>query len=81
MKGTIMNASDLMSERDCIEHGNLRDSQGQYDKALKAYDSALRIFPEDADALFDKGETLQKMGRLGEAQKCFELALKMYAGT
>jgi len=76
-----MKLTDLQFERDCIEHGNLRDSQGQYEKAIKAYDSALRIIPEDADVLFNKGETLQKMGKLGEAQKCFELALNMYLGT
>jgi tetratricopeptide (TPR) repeat protein len=75
-----MRMAELKRERDCVEHGNLRDSQGLYEKAVTAYDYALKIDPEDADAWFDKGDTLQKMGKLAEAQKCFELAIKMYVG-
>jgi len=72
--------TDLISEHEFVEVGNLRDSQGRYEEALAAYDSALRIVPEDADALFDKGETLEKMGRLQEAQKFYDLALSLYNG-
>jgi tetratricopeptide (TPR) repeat protein len=75
-----MRMAELQREHDCVEHGDLRDSQGLYDKALKAYDIALQIDPEDADAWFDRGDTLKKMGNLEEAQKCFELAIKMYVG-
>lgn len=75
-----MKLEELQRERDCVEHGNLRDSQGLYDKALAAYDSALMIDPEDADVWYNKGDTLQKMGRLEEAQKCFEQAICLYIG-
>lgn len=75
-----MEMADLQRERDCVEHGNLRDSQGKFDKALSAYDRALQIDPADADALFDKGETLVKLGKMREAQKCFETATRMYVG-
>ena len=68
----------LQREHDCVEHGNLRDSQGMYEKALKAYDNALKIDPEDADVWYDKGDTLAKMGKLEDAQKCFECAIKLY---
>lgn len=75
-----MDLTELKREHDCVEYGDLRDSQGQYEKALAAYNNALRIVPDDADVLFDKGETLVKMGNLMEAQKCFDLALSLYNG-
>ncbi len=50
------------------------------EKALAAYDSALRIDPEDADAWYDKGETLNKMGRHAEAAKCIATAIDLYCG-
>jgi tetratricopeptide (TPR) repeat protein len=75
-----MELVDLKQEHDCIEHGNLRDSQGRYEKAIAAYDRALMIDPEDADAWYNKGETLFKMGKVTEASKCFEIATKLYLG-
>ena len=76
-----MQIADLKRQHDCVEHGDLRDSQGEFEKAIKAYDRALKIIPEDADVLFNKGQTMQKMGRLVEAQKCYEQAIRMYTGT
>ncbi len=75
-----MELVQLQRERDCVEHGDLRDSQGQYEKALKAYDSALRIDPGDADVWFDKGLTLKKMGRSEEAERCIGTAIDLYCG-
>jgi len=75
-----MELGDLKREHDCIEHGDLRDRQGQYEKAIAAYDLALMIDPEDADAWYSKGETLFKMGKITEASKCFEIATKFYLG-
>ncbi len=62
-----MQIAEIKQECEFVEYGNVCDSQGLYEKALDAYDRALRIFPDDADALFDKGETLVKMGRPQEA--------------
>ena len=75
-----MELIQLQRERDCVKHGDLRDSEGQYEKAIKAYDNALRIDPEDADAWFDKGETLKKMGKPTEATRCIETAINLYCG-
>jgi len=72
--------TDLIREHEFVEVGILRDSQGRYEEALAAYENALRIVPEDADALFDKGETLEKMGRLQEAKKFYDIALSLYNG-
>lgn len=75
-----MEMIELKREQEYVEIGDRFDFQGQYEDAIAAYDSALRIVPDDADVLFDKGETLEKMGNLAEARKCFELALGMYNG-
>jgi tetratricopeptide (TPR) repeat protein len=75
-----MELIQLQRERDCVEHGDLRDSEGQYEKAIAAYDNALRIDPTDADVWFDKGLTLKKMGRSIESQRCVETAINLYCG-
>jgi tetratricopeptide (TPR) repeat protein len=46
--------------------------------AIALYDQALEIVPDDADVIFDKGETLVKLGRVPEAMKCFDVATGMY---
>jgi tetratricopeptide (TPR) repeat protein len=79
-KGTIMDIQDLKQEREYVELGNLLHSQGEYQKAIAAYNNALRIDPADADALFNKGETLALIGNHAEAQKLFDTAIAMYAG-
>ena len=73
-----MNAEDVKQEQKFVESGNILDSQGQFEKAIAAYDHALEIVPDDADVIFDKGETLVKLGRVPEAMKCFDTATQMY---
>ena len=68
----------LKHEEELVKEGDLLDSKGQYEKAIADYDKALLIDPEDADVWFDKGETLKKMGKLAEAEKCFEMATRLY---
>ena len=75
-----MDLADLKRKRDCIEHGDLRDRQGLFQKAIAAYDHALAIDPEDADAWYNKGETLFKIGKTEEAVGCFETATRLYLG-
>jgi tetratricopeptide (TPR) repeat protein len=76
-----MQIAEFRQECRYVDYGNACDSQGLYEEALKAYDRALRIVPDDADALFDKGETLEKCGRPQEATACFEQAMKLYVGA
>jgi tetratricopeptide (TPR) repeat protein len=73
-----MDQIQLQREQDCVEHGNLRDGQGMFEKAIAAYDIALKIDPEDADALFDKGMTLKKMGNHTEGNKLIDEAVQLY---
>jgi tetratricopeptide (TPR) repeat protein len=76
-----MQITELKQECAYVEHGNLCDSQGDYEGALADYDRALKIFPEDADALFNKGETLVKIGKRQEATSYFSQAIALYVGA
>jgi tetratricopeptide (TPR) repeat protein len=78
MEKIEMEPTLLQREHDCVEHGNLRDSQGMFDKAISAYDIALGIDPEDADALFNKGITLKKMGKQDEGNHLVSHAVNLY---
>ncbi len=73
-----MELNQLQREKDCVEHGDLRDSQGMYEKAISAYDVALGIDPENADALFNKGITLKKMGKQAEGSALVAQAVNLY---
>lgn len=75
-----MQIEDIRQERGFVEQGNLFDSQGKFEKAIEAYNNALEIVPGDADVLYDKAETLVKLGRIPEAMKIFETATQMYVG-
>jgi tetratricopeptide (TPR) repeat protein len=75
-----MGLVQIKREQDCVEHGELRDSEGQYEKAIAAYDNALKIDPGDAVAWFDKGMTLKKMGRSLESERCIETAINLCCG-
>ena len=57
------------------EGGELRDIDGQYEEAIASCDSALQIDPHNADAWFDKGITLKKMGKHSEGDRCIERAI------
>jgi tetratricopeptide (TPR) repeat protein len=70
----------LKKENYWVNEGNLKDSQGKYEEAIADYDRALQIDPDDADVLFDKAETLQKMGKYKEAEKLVEKAIDGYVG-
>jgi tetratricopeptide (TPR) repeat protein len=75
-----MDLVQLKQEEDLVKEGDILDSKGEYEKALAVYDKALQIDPDDADIWFDKGETLKKMGKLAEAEKCFGKATELYCG-
>jgi len=73
-----MDMKDIRKLQEIVDEANKLDRQGKFEKAVDFYDSALAIDPDDADVLFDKGETLVKLGRTPEAMKCFETATQMY---
>lgn len=51
--------------------------QGKYDEAIKAYDEAIRLDPNDADAWNNKGLVLEYFGRTAEANTAFAKAKEL----
>ncbi|MCK6483226.1 MAG: tetratricopeptide repeat protein [Phycisphaerae bacterium] len=57
--------------------GRLRAAQGLFDEAVKAYDVTLSKFPEDREALNQKGTALFKQEKFREAVGVFEQVLRI----
>jgi len=57
--------------RRCLDEGVVHWRARRYEAALRCFDRALAIDPEYADALFNRGLTLRKLGRPGEAIESF----------
>ena len=51
---------------------------GEYDKALQAYDEALRLNPSYGEAIEYRGEAYLNLNRLDDAKKAY---LSLYAGS
>jgi Flp pilus assembly protein TadD, contains TPR repeats len=60
--------------------GNVLDRTGKFEEALCCYDSAIKLDPSNADILFNKAETLEKMGREKDAKRIMGKAVKMEVG-
>ena len=52
---------------------------GRNNAALDNYDRALAVRPDDAEALYNRGNTLHKLGRLEQALESYERALAVGA--
>jgi tetratricopeptide (TPR) repeat protein len=51
--------------------------QGKYEEALKKYDEALAIDPNNLQSLFNKAVILQMSGRVGEAITCYDKLIQL----
>jgi tetratricopeptide (TPR) repeat protein len=51
---------------------------GRNEKAIEAYDKALGIKPDDADAWYNKGNALFYLGRKDKAISAYENALTIF---
>ena len=60
--------------------GDCYDYLGQHEQAIANYDRALTIDPYHADAWFNKGMSLQSVGRSTEATQCIEKSIELYCG-
>ena len=60
--------------------GNCQDCQGKPEDAITSYDRALQIDPGHAEAWFNKGMSLKKLGQAKEATKCIEKSIDLYCG-
>jgi Flp pilus assembly protein TadD len=58
--------------------GDCQDCLGKSEAAVASYNQALAIDPCHADAWFNKGMSLKKMGRTKEASQCIEKSIDLY---
>jgi tetratricopeptide (TPR) repeat protein len=63
-----------------ILEGNYYHFQGKFDLAVNSYNKALEIDPDNADAWFNKGMSLKKIGSDEESAKCIETSIGLYCG-
>lgn len=52
-------------------------NEGKFDKAITAYDKAIELDPQDAEAKIDKGLTFLVMGRFNESLAAYDEALEI----
>ena len=67
----------IASEGAIADKGSALGSLGRYDEATRAYDEAIRIDPEYAEAWFNKGLALYNQGRYDEAIKAYDEAIRI----
>lgn len=60
--------------------GNCQDCLDKHEDAITSYDKALQIDPAQAEAWFNKGMILKKLGQTKEATQCIEKSIDLYCG-
>ena len=65
----MTDANELYSQ------GNALRSQNKYQEAIEAYDKALALNANFAEALYDKGLALHNLNKFQEAIDCYEKAI------
>jgi tetratricopeptide (TPR) repeat protein len=64
-----------------IELGNCFDYLNRYNDAVAFYEKVIGVDPLHADAWFNKGMSLKKMGHEKEAKACIEKSVALYCGN
>jgi len=62
---------------DWFNKGCALNAQGKHDEAIKVFDEAIRLDPNDAAAWTSKGDSLYGQGRFDEAIKAFDEAIRL----
>ncbi len=57
--------------------GFAHDKLNEHDEAIKAYDKAIEINPQDSDAWYNKGVALDKLDKSDEAIKAYDKAIEI----
>ncbi len=60
--------------------GNCQDCLDRNEEAISSYDKAIQIDSGNADAWFNKGMILKKIGQTKEATQCIEKSIDLYCG-
>jgi len=69
---------------DWLKKGDALYDQGNYTEAIRAYDEAITLDPEDVYAWYNKGWALYSLGNYTEAIQAFDEAIRLdpeYAGA
>ena len=54
--------------------GNVYRKQGRFDRAIKEYDKAIHLNPDDAQVFADRGLAFEQKGEPGQAMRDFKKA-------
>src|SRR5260370_398700 len=65
------------SQKDWLKEGHAFRDRKQYQKAIEAYEEAIRLDPKDALAYHNKGNALNNLGRYEKALEAYEEAIKL----
>jgi tetratricopeptide (TPR) repeat protein len=65
------------SQKDWLKEGDLFYNHKQYQEAIKAYEEAIRLDPNNAMAYINKGNALSNLRRYEEAIKTYEGAIRL----
>ena len=74
MLGGIVSPLQAASVRELIEEGNAALKNGEFEKALQAYDKASVESPESPEIYYNKGNVYYRQEEYDQAQKMFETA-------
>jgi len=66
---------------EAVKTGNKLAMAKDYAEALEAYNAAIGAKPDDYDAIFNSGVMYEALGKLGEAEKCYDAAFKLKPTT
>ena len=60
-----------------LNRGNAYHDKGEYDRAIRDYDEAIRLKPDDADAYKNRGVAYNNKGDRAAAARDLERALQL----
>lgn len=73
----IASALGQQTAGECLDKGIALFDQGKYDEALKSYDRAIEVNPQNAGAWYNKSFALNRLGRTTEAIAAFTKAREL----
>jgi tetratricopeptide (TPR) repeat protein len=73
----LMPSEQCQQTREDLQESNSPVSQSKYDKAMEAFDYAIRLDPNDTTAWNDKGSALFQLGKYNESITCFDEAIRL----